>query len=155
MSLRAEVQAAVESGMQGNFEAVENMVSQEPRSIRYLLGMTYHFDEERRRTAGKAIAIASQYHPKLVKAVVRRLIWAMNDESGTNALTAPDVLIEIARVRPEILLPAVPDLTRLATDEGLHDGLASALKLVSKACPGEVGSSLSASLNKRLRRRRR
>ena len=141
--------------MQGNFEAIENIVSQEPRSIRYLLGMTYHSDEAKRRTAGKAIAIASQYHPKMVKAVVRRLIWAMNDESGTNALTAPDVLIEIARVRPEILVPAVPDMTRLATDEGLHDGLASALILVSEACPGEVGSRLSASLNKRLRKRRR
>ena len=141
--------------MQGNFEGIENLVSREPRAIRYLLGMTYHADKGKRRTAGKAIAIASQYHPKMVKDVVRRLIWAMNDESGTNALTAPDVLIEIARVRPEILVPAVPDLTRLATDEGLHDGLASALKLVSEACPGEVGSRLSASLNKRLRKRRR
>ena len=135
------MQAAVESGMQGNFDAIENMVSQQPGSVRFLLGMTYHSDEGRRRTAAKAIAIAAQYHPKLVKAVVRRLIWAMNDESGTNALTAPDVLLEIARVHPEILLPVVPDMTRLATDEGLHDGLASALKVVCEACPGEVGSS--------------
>ena len=155
MKLRTRVQAAVENGMQGNFEGIENLAAQEPRAIRYLLGMTYHSDEERRRVAAKGIAIASQHHPKLVKAVVRRLIWAMNDESGTNALTAPDVLLAIARVRPEILLPAVPDMTRLASDDGLQEGLAKTLKIISEACPGQVGSSLSASLNKRLRKRRR
>lgn len=155
MRLRTKVQAAVEESMQGNFEGLENLVTQEPRAIRYLLGMTYHSDDERRRTAAKGIAIASRHHPKLVKAVVRRLIWAMNDESGTNALTAPDVLLEIARVRPDILLPAVPDMTRLASDEGLREGLAEALRMISEACPGQVGSSLSASLNKRLRRRQK
>lgn len=155
MSLRAEVQTAVTNGMLGDFQAIEHLVSQEPRSVRFLLGMTYHSDGEKRKTAAKAIAIAAQYHPQLVKAVVRRLIWAMNDESGTNALTAPDVLLEIARVRPEILLPVIPDMTRLARDAGLHDGLVSTLKVISEACPGEVGSSLSASLNKRMRRRRR
>lgn len=145
----------MEEGIQGSFEGIENLVAQEPRAIRYLLGMTYHSDDERRRVAAEGIAIASRHHPKQVKAVVRRLIWAMNDESGTNALTAPDVLLAIARVRPEILLPAVPDMTRLASDEGLQEGLGAALKVISEACPGQVGSSLSASLNKRLRRRQR
>ena len=153
--MRAKVQAAVEEGIQGNYEEIENLVAQEPKAIRYLLGMTYHSDDKRREVAAKGIAIASQHHPKQVKAVVRRLIWAMNDESGTNALTAPDVLLEIARVRPDILLPAVPDMTRLASDEGLRERLADALRVISEACPGQVGSSLSASLNKRLRRRPR
>lgn len=155
MRLRTKVQAAVEDGMQGNLDGMENLVAQEPRAIRYLLGMTYHSDDERRKVAATGIAMASLHHPKLIKAVVKRLIWAMNDESGTNALTAPGVLLAIASVRPEILLPAVPDMTRLASDDGLREGLADTLKVISEACPGKVGSSIGASLNKRLRKRRR
>lgn len=155
MSLRKEVQVAIQSGMRGDFEAIEDLVSREPAAIRFLLGMTYHSEEDKRRAASRAIGIAALHHPKLIKDVVRRLIWAMNDESGTNALTAPDVLLEIARTRPGLLLSVVPDMTRLAADEGLQVGLTATLRTVAEACPGEVGSSLSASLNKRLRRSRK
>jgi predicted short-subunit dehydrogenase-like oxidoreductase (DUF2520 family) len=83
--------------------------------------------------------------------VIRRLVWAMNDESGTNALTAPEVLQAVAAERPELLLPVVPDLVRLAADEGLREGLASALRTVASRCPGQVGQELSESLGKRVR----
>jgi hypothetical protein len=79
----------------------------------------------------------------------------MNDESGTNALTAPEVIQAIAAEEPELLLPLVPDLTRLTADPGLREGLAKALKTVAEKCPGEVGARLSASLRKRFRKRRK
>ena len=41
-------------------------------------------------------AVAARHHPDLVQQVVRRLVWAMNDESGTNALTAPEVVKAVA-----------------------------------------------------------
>ncbi len=92
-------------------------------AIRYLVGMSYNADPEIRKTATRGIALAARHHPKRVQEVVRRLIWAMNDESATNALTAPEVLEAIAEETPELLLPMVPDLTRLAADPGLHEGL--------------------------------
>jgi hypothetical protein len=70
----------------------------------------------------------------------------MNDEAATNALTAPEVLQAIADVCPELLLPMVPDLTRLAADPGLQEGLAKTLKTVARRCPGKVGESLARSL---------
>jgi hypothetical protein len=71
----------------------------------------------------------------------------MNDESATNALTAPEVLFAVANEKPEMLLPMVPDMTRLAADPGLQEGLAKTLQTIANRCPGKVGASLSRSLN--------
>jgi hypothetical protein len=153
--LRNEVRQVVESGRSGDFEPLEKLVAGNPRAVRHLLGLSYHPDPGKRRVAGQGLAIASKYHPKLVQEVIRRLVWAMNDESGTNALTAPQVLQSIAEEKPELLLPVVPDLTRLSADPGLRDGLAAALKEVTDRCPGKVGESLTLSLRKRFRKRRK
>jgi hypothetical protein len=126
---------------------LEALVESEPRAIRYFAGMSYHEDPEIRKTAIRGVALAARYHPKLVQDIVRRLVWAMNDESATNALTAPEVLQAIADERPDLLLPVVPDLTRLAADPGLQEGLAKTLKTLASRCPGKVGASFSKSLN--------
>lgn len=145
MSLRARIHEAVRRGLMNG--ELEELVRSEPRAIRYLLGMSYNLDLEIRRTAARGVALASKHHPKLVQNVVRRLIWAMNDEAGTNALTAPEVLRAIAEERPELLLPVVADLTRLAADPGLQVGLAGTLRTVAKRCPGKVGEMLGRSLS--------
>lgn len=145
MSLRSRVHEAIRQGL-GNGE-IENLVAEEPRAVRYFLGMSYHSDPDVRKKAVKGVAMAARHHPELVQKVVRQLVWAMNDESATNALTAPEVLQAVADERPELLLPMVPDMTRLAADPGLHQGLAETLKTVARRCPGKVGESLSRSLN--------
>jgi hypothetical protein len=155
VSLRDQLKHAIEEGQSGEFAAMESLVAAEPRAIRHLLGMTYHPEPAKRDAAARGLALASRYHPKLVQEVVRRLVWAMNDESGTNALTAPRVIQAIAEEEPQLLLPLVPDLTRLAADPGLTDGLSTALKTVSQRCPGQVGERLSRSLRKRLGGNRR
>ena len=145
MSLRERIHETVRRGeMNGE---LEELVENEPRAIRYLLGMSYNPDPEIRETATRGVALASRYHPKLIQEAVRRLIWAMNDESGTNALSAPAVLQAIADENPELLLPMVPDLTRLAADPGLQEGIAKTLKTVAIRCPGKVGKILGRSLN--------
>ena len=115
MSLRKEVKTAVE---EGRLNDVEKMIAEDKRAIRHALGHTYHPDDEIRATACRAIGLAGRYHKKLVKSVVRNLVWAMNEESGANALAAPQVIVAIAEETPELLLPMVPDLCRLAADEG-------------------------------------
>ena len=145
MSLRSRVHEVIRQGL-GNGD-IEELVSSEPRAVRYFLGMSYHSDPDIRKKAVKGIAVAARHHPELVQKIVRQLVWAMNDESATNALTAPEVMLAIANERPELLLPMVPDLTRLAADPGLHQGLSEALKTLVRRCPGKVGEKLSRSLN--------
>ena len=148
MNLRTHVRDLVEGA---KLDELDLLLGVEPRAVRYLVGLTYRPETEIRRAACRGVALAARYHPDLVQQVVRRLIWAMNDESGTNALTAPEVVKAIAAERPELLLPLVPDLTRLAADEGLRDGLAEVLQDLADRFPGAVGRGIQDSLNKRFR----
>lgn len=146
MTLRERVGGAVEQYLGGDEAALEALVSEESGAVRFLVGMTYREDRPRRRAGARGLALAARYHPKLIGEVIRRLVWAMNDESGTNGLTAPEVLLAIAEEKPELLLPVVPDLTRLSTDAGLQEGLHQTLERLSTACPGEVGDRIARSL---------
>jgi len=130
-------------------DELEAVVAAEPRAVRHLVSLSYQPDEDVRLAAAQGIARAARYHRKLVQSIVRRLIWAMNDESGTNAETAPAVLLAIAGEDPELLLPMLPDIIRLAGDRGLHDGLSRTLRIVKDSCPGKIGESLSRALNRR------
>jgi hypothetical protein len=149
MNLRAQVQELVANG---DSERLGALVAEEPRAIRHLVGCTYQADEKIRGIACQAIGRAARHHPDLVQQVVRRLVWAMNDESGTHSLTAPEVVKAVAVECPELLLPVVPDLTRLAADEGLHERLAEVLGLLAEKFPGSVGRGIEGSLNKMLKK---
>ena len=140
MGLREQVRDVVSNSDDG---ALEALVADQPRAVRHLLGLSYRADPALRRAAARGIALAARHHPELVASVVRRLIWAMNDESGTNALCAPEVLLAIADERPALLLPMVPELMRLGADPGLRDGLAQTLRAITASCPGEVGKRVA------------
>ncbi len=138
-SLRSRIQALIE---RRQFDDFEKLVAREPRAVRHLLGLTYQTDEELRTAAVRGVAIAGKYHPKHVGKVIQRLLWAIDSQSGTHAATAPAVLQAIAQEQPKLLLPVVPDLLRLTTDDELKDGLSAALQTVARQCPGEVGAEL-------------
>jgi hypothetical protein len=146
MTLRERVGEAVEQYLGGDEAALEALVAEESGAVRFLVGMTYREDRERRQAGARGLALAARHHPKLIQEVVRRFVWAMNDESGTNGLNAPEVLFAIAEEQPELLLPVVPDLTRLSTDAGLQEGLHRTLERLSTACPGQVGERIARSL---------
>ncbi len=146
MNLNTHVRELV---TEGKLDELDILLPLEPRAIRHLVSLTFQPDDELRANACRGVAMAARYHPELVEQVVRRLIWAMNDESGTNALTAPDVIMAVADERSEILLPMVSDLTRLAKDEGLRDRLTAALRTVAENHPGAVGQGIQDTLNKR------
>ncbi len=147
MSTRERVRDAIHGG---RLDEVEELVAAEPRCLRYLMALTYEPEGEIRHTAARGIALACRHHPDKIQEMVRRLVWAMNDESGTHAVTAPDVVLAIAEENPDLLLPMVPDLIRLAADESLSEGLTAALSIVTQRCPGKVGKGLQEELNKRI-----
>ena len=147
MSLKTRTHTAVRNGSE---DELERLVSEEPGAVRHALGLMYHAERGIRKRAARAVALAARRHPAMVQNIIRRLVWAMNDESGTNAATAPEVLQAIADEMPELLLPMLPDLVRLSADPELREGLAVALRTVSRRCPGEIGRKLAGSLNERI-----
>lgn len=147
MNLREQINAAV---LDARFDQLEDLVAKETKAVRYLMGMSYQPDNDIAKSAAKGIGLAARHHPKLIKNILRRLIWAMANESGTNSYSAPLILQAIARERPEFLLPLVPDLVRLSVDDELHDGIADTLCIVVHSCPGQLGASLTKRLNERI-----
>jgi hypothetical protein len=135
LSFRKDIRAAVE---EARFDDLEELVIEDRGAVRHLLGLTYAADDTVAGAAAKGLAIAARHHAGLVQSTLRRLIWAMNDESATNALSAPRVFVAVAEEHPQLLLPMVPDLMRLRSDEGLRDGLERALTVVAESCPDGV-----------------
>jgi hypothetical protein len=135
MSLRARVEAAIRGH---DTAAIEALVSEDARVLRHLTSLTYDTDEQIRAAAAHAIARAAHHHPQQVSELVRRLVWAMNDESGTNSQTAPEVILAIAREQPDLLLPMMPDLARLTADQELRPLLVSAVRAVAELYPSSA-----------------
>jgi len=148
VSKRDDIKEAVSKG---RFDDVEAIVSEEPRSVRHIVGLMYGLDLNVRKNCAEALVIAARHHPKLVKRVVKNLVWAMDEQSGTYAPTAPEILKAIADENPELLVPVMGDLVRLAGDSSLNQGLSSILRVVSNRCPGELGRRLARTLDMRMK----
>lgn len=148
-ALRDQIRQAANSG---DLKALEQILADEPRAVRHLVTLTHQSDDSLREIACKGVGLAAKHHPELIESVIRRLIWSMNEESGANGLTAPQVLEAIARQQPELILPVVPDMVRLSADDNLHDGLADALCVVVHNLPGRVGKVMSERLQQRIDR---
>jgi len=118
--------------------------------VRYLLSYTYRPDPELRDRGCRAIAMAAKYHPRLIKGIVERLLWAMSDDAGANVANAPEVLSAIAEASPELLRNKVFDLIKLAKTEAFNEGLSETLRILAKHYPGEVSGRLSRALNTRI-----
>jgi hypothetical protein len=135
MSLRARVATAIRGQ---DASAIEALVAEDTRTLRHLTSLTYDTDEGIRAAAAHAIARAAHHHPQQVSELVRRLVWAMNDESGTNSRTAPEVIRAIALEQPSLLLPMMPDLARLTADQELRPLLLAAVCAVAERYPSSA-----------------
>ena len=145
MSAQALLREAVS---RGDLAEVERLVAADRRMVRALLGLTYQADTAIRDTAAAGLALAARHHPELVTEVLRRLVWAMNDESGTYALHAPAVIRRIAESEPHLLVGLVPDLLRLTADPGLRDELVEAVRRVAELLPAQAAQALRGGLAK-------
>jgi hypothetical protein len=135
MTLRARVETAIRGH---DTAAIEALVAEDARVLRHLTSMTYDTDDQVRAAAAHAIARAAHHHPQQVSELVRRLVWAMNDESGTNSQTAPEVIWAIALEQPSLLVPMLPDLARLTADKELRPLLVSAVRTVAERFPSSA-----------------
>jgi hypothetical protein len=144
MSARESVRKAVEEHRLDDLAA---LAVADSRALRHLLALAYREEPEIRAAAAHAIGAASRHHPKLVQEIARRLVWAMNDESGTHAATAPEVLRAVAEEAPELLVPLASDLLRLTADPTLHDALVDVVRVVATHDRGRTLATMTEALN--------
>lgn len=143
MSVREQISDAIREGRLDDLDA---LAVADRHALRHVLALVYRPEPEVRAAAGRAIAAASRHHPELVQEMARRLLWAMNDESGTHALTAPEVLRAIAEENPELLLPLLPELLGLTADPGLHDALVDVVRVVAARNRGGAAVTVATAL---------
>ena len=143
----SEKERVLEAVRGGRLDDLVPLVAANKSAVRTLLALSYRREPEVRAIAARGVALASRFHPKLVQEVARRLVWAMNDESGTHAVTAPEVLRAIAEESPELLLPLVPSLLSLTADPGLHDALVEVVRIVARHDPNAAVGGMARAIN--------
>jgi len=128
---------------QGREEAVAELAIADRRALRPLMGRLWDPDPEIRCHAAGAMGRSAAAHPALGLEMVRRLMWALNDESATNGVYGIAALGEIGHRCPEMLAPFIPPLVSMAWDDGIRLELLGALGRVAEADPRLVRGQLA------------
>jgi len=139
MSLSKEIRELLQ---QGREDAVVELATANPRALRPLVGRLWDPDGEIRLRAARAVGHAATTHPDLGLEVIRRLMWALNDESGTHGVYGIRALGEIGRRDPDLIAPYVSALVSMAVDSGLRLELLHALTAIAEAAPHLVVGQL-------------
>ncbi|MCG6928826.1 MAG: hypothetical protein LJF30_26410 [Acidobacteria bacterium] len=141
MRLSEEIRELLQQGRET--ELVDRAVA-DARVVRPLLARLYDPDDEVRDRAARVLGHAAASHPELGREVVRRLMWALNDEAATNGVHGIAALGQIGRRAPDLLAPHVSALARMAWDHGLRLPILDALAEVAWSSPELVAPQLAA-----------
>ena len=120
---------------QGDSEGLEHMVVETPAVIRFLQGRLWDEDPEIRNRAAIALGAAAAAHPDLGRELLRRALWALNDESATNGGPMLPAVGEIGRRAPDLVAPFVGPMTAYLWDDGLRPGILDALRRIAATAP--------------------
>jgi len=127
---------------QGRDEALAELAAANRKALRPLMGRLWDPDPEIRRRAASAVGCAAVSHEDLGIEIIRRLLWALNDESATNGVFGIPALGEIGRRAPAMISPYIPSLVSMARDDGLRPELLRALLAVARSDPRRVAPHL-------------
>ncbi len=119
-----------------NFQKLEAALTVYPRITRKLLGFLYHKDESLRNSTARGFEIAAgslQIEKK--KDQIRRMMWMLNDESGSCCWAIPAALAEIGRSNPPAMKDFINSLKYYAADpdNNLSMGVKKALVIIENA----------------------
>jgi hypothetical protein len=132
MRLKEEV---MELLRQGDSDGLEQMVAETPAAVRFLQGRLWDADPEIRCRAAIALGAAAAAHPDLGRELLRRALWALNDESATNGGPMLPAIGEIGRRAPDLVTPFVGPMTSYLWDDGLRPGILGALRRIAETAP--------------------
>jgi hypothetical protein len=119
----------------GDSEALERFVAERPVAARFLQGRLWDADPGIRHRAATALGSAAAAHPDLGREVLRRALWALNDESATNGGPMLPAIGEIGRQSPDLVADFVGPMTAYLWDEGLRPGILDALCRIAEVAP--------------------
>jgi len=139
MGLREMVMELVQSA---DRSGLERLCVAEPRTVRYLVGRLWEADEDLRSSAACGIGAAAAAHRELGREVLRRLMWALNDEAGTNGVYGLAAIGEIGARAPDLVEDFVAPVASLAWDDGLRLEILRALARIADADPTRVAAVL-------------
>lgn len=120
---------------QGGEEAAAELAIAEPRALAPLVARLWDPAPEIRRGAAGAIGRSAAAHPARGLEVVRRLMWALNDESATNGAYGIPALGEIGHRCPEMMTTFVPSLALMSRDDGIRLELLKAFGRIAESDP--------------------
>lgn len=123
-----------------NYYELTALALNEKGVIRYLLRLLYEREGITRWYAieglGQVTAVIAPTNPDLVRDLIRRIFWSMNDESGAVSWTASEAVGEIIACSPDILGDLVPILIGNAIDERIfQQGMFWALGRIGRLVP--------------------
>jgi hypothetical protein len=120
---------------QGDTAGLERLVADQPAAVRFLQGRLWDADAEIRESAARALGAAAVAHPELGREVLRRALWALNDESATNGAYMLPAIGEIGNRDPVLASPFVGPMTYYLWDNGLRAGILRALCRIAETAP--------------------
>ncbi|MBM7853969.1 HEAT repeat protein [Desulfohalotomaculum tongense] len=89
--------------------------------IRYLVRLTYSQDDLLRWRAIEALGLAAgkiaKTEPEVIRDIIRRFLWSMNDESGAQSWSAPQAIAEIIYNEPGLYADLGPVMISASMDE--------------------------------------
>jgi len=149
--LRREKERVKECLRSRNWEEIEASVARDPRLLGLLIWALYQADEELAWRAaegfGRAVAVLVGDKEEFCKDKMRRLYWALNDESGISGrFVAPAIAEAVAR-SPEVFGENALIIMNVLDEPYLQAGAAWAFGRV-----GGVRPELVAEISPRLRR---
>lgn len=123
---------------QGDIDGVVDTVEGSPRELRRLTPRLWDDDAPVREAAAAAIAEIARRRPSQGRDLVRRFVWAMNEESGTNGAAVLPALAAIARTDASVLDGQLGCIVTRLRDGNLRPGLLGVLAVVATASPALV-----------------
>ncbi|RLE26031.1 MAG: hypothetical protein DRJ61_18685 [Acidobacteria bacterium] len=122
----------------GDMQGLDALIEARPVAVRHVLGRLWDVDSVVRERAAVAVGSAAAHHQELGLELMRRFVWALNDESATNGVDVIPAMAAIAIRVPEMAKPFVGQLVGALHDPSLSQEAKRALEAIRRERPDLV-----------------
>lgn len=119
-----------------NMDQLRSVLEEKPQVMRKLMGFLYHPEIEVRDAAARGFGVVAQVFPmEKLKDLLRRMMWMLNDESGSCCWHVPYAVGEIGYNNPEAIDDFLACFSHYANDpdETMSTGVKHALERIHES----------------------